>query len=61
MAQVACGMYGEEFIFDYEPYLTCAYTSNDEKKINYWRGFEEGHYIDKPKWLTQDNNPVELK
>lgn len=32
MAQVACGMYGEEFIFDYEPYLTCAYTSNDEKK-----------------------------
>ena len=44
-------MHDEEFIFDYEPYLTCAYTSNDEK-INYWRGFEEWHYTDKPKGLT---------
>ena len=45
-----------------------------KKKINYWRGFEEGRYIDKlkelPKGLikkligrelTQDDNPVELK
>lgn len=73
MAWVACGMYGEEFIFDYEPYRTCVYTSNDEK-INYWRGFAEGHYIDEPKELpkgsikkligrelTWDNEPVELK
>lgn len=40
MAWVACGMYGEEFIFDYKPYRTCVYTSNDEK-INYWRGLQK--------------------
>lgn len=73
MAWVACGMYGEEFIFDYKPYRTCVYTSNDEK-INHWRGFAEGRYIDEPKELpkgsikkligrelTWDNEPVELK
>lgn len=52
MALVTCRMHGEEFIFDYEPHRICTYTSNDEK-INYWRGFEEGRYIDKLKELPK--------
>lgn len=48
-------------------------TSNDEK-INYWRGFSGGHYIDEPKEFpkgsikkligrkfTWNDEPVELK
>lgn len=73
MSWVACGSHNEELIFDYEPYRTCKYTSNDEK-ICYWRGFAEGRYVDEPKELprgsikkligrelTWDDDPVELK
>lgn len=73
MAWLVRGSHGEEFIFDYEPYRICKYTSNDEK-ICYWRGFAEGRYVDEPKELprgsikkligrdlTWDDDPVELK
>ena len=53
MSWLACGRYGEEFIFDYEPYRTCVYTSNEEK-IEYWKGFREGKYVDEV--MTVDDN-----
>ena len=40
MGWLARGSHGEELIFDYEPYRTCVYTSNDEK-LNYWRGLQK--------------------
>lgn len=73
MSWLACGRYGEEFIFDYEPYRTCVYTSNEEK-IEYWKGFREGKYVDEPKELpkgsikkligknlTWEDEPIELE
>ena len=52
MAWVARGSHGEELIFEYEPYRTCVYTSNDEK-INYWRDFAEGRYVGESKELSR--------
>jgi hypothetical protein len=50
MSWLACGKHGDELIFDYEPYRVCVHISSDEK-VEYWKGFRAGPYVDEPKEL----------
>lgn len=73
MVWLACGVYGEEFIFNYRPHRSCVYTSNGEI-VDYWEGYWEGSFTDNPielpkgsikkligRELSWNDEPVELK